>query len=384
MYSQVGKSKEKKNQAATPVSQQQGNGGTRFQFVDNRPVAVQMQKLHEMAYNSLQVKQLRALTKMVNNHPQNKQTAQLQAMADNYVARQKQPIQASGVMLDASNIDGFLSTLRLRVDTEANKILAQINQTTDHCPYIAKWFQYYSNKEPAHIKNAVERFAPQSKKALTMRDYIEFIVDRVKKGLIDHVKTGTTKDIPDEILDEQHKPEDFLHIAERNEPSIQRSCLIDFFKGDTHERLDDQENDIEIPIRTVRRPKVHGLRQGDGIVAMPGDIVVNLATTTCGLVIAYSENGIACYHWPFMLKSGEYLSDMDNFVGEIEDVTTIDVFSNRQPFDDCKDTLKDIKSHYKAPVRFHQPVEPNDKDPMVQLGANSSTSNYGALKTTNV
>jgi hypothetical protein len=61
MYEQVAKTQENKSQSATKAfSQRQNSSDSTFQFVDNRPEAIQMQKLQELANNSPQVKQLRA------------------------------------------------------------------------------------------------------------------------------------------------------------------------------------------------------------------------------------------------------------------------------------------------------------------------------------
>ncbi|MGZ5076080.1 MAG: eCIS core domain-containing protein [Methylobacter sp.] len=301
-----------------------------------------------------------------------------------HAVRQRQPVQGERAILDAENIGEFLSALRSRVEAEANIILAQINQTTAHCPYILKWFQYYGTKDAAHIMSAIERFAPQSQNALTMSDYIEFIIDRMKQALTEHVNTGSTKDIPSEILDQHHEPEDFLHIAKKNESPIQRACLTDCFKSKSYNKLPAPDNDLEMNLPPKKQVKTHGIDQGNGVIAMPGDNVINISTTTCGLVVAYSDNGIACYHWPFIQNRAEYFSDMEHYVKQIGEVTNIDVFSNRQPLEDCRDTLEGIKGRFGVSVKFHKPEGNPDRDPFVTLGANSSTSMYGTLTTTNV
>lgn len=81
MYEQVEKTQEKKSQSVSAVdSQMQSGAESTFQFVDNRPEAIQMQKLQELAKNS----------------PKAKQAAQLQAMAGNYSTQNPQPIQFVG------------------------------------------------------------------------------------------------------------------------------------------------------------------------------------------------------------------------------------------------------------------------------------------------
>ena len=129
MYEQVEKTTEKKSQLeANGVSQRQNSNAPTSRFVDNRPEAIQMQKLRELAKNSPQNAKLRdlhhlaaansvaqkksnvkqgfgfvdnrteaiaqrKLQEMANNSPQVKRAAQLQAMANNYSTKQRQPTQ---------------------------------------------------------------------------------------------------------------------------------------------------------------------------------------------------------------------------------------------------------------------------------------------------
>jgi hypothetical protein len=94
MNTHADKTQENKSQSVSnETSQKQGGGESTFQFVDNRPEAVEQLKLQEMANSSPQVSQLKAFQVMVNNSPQAKQVTQLQAMADNHSAQRYQPIQ---------------------------------------------------------------------------------------------------------------------------------------------------------------------------------------------------------------------------------------------------------------------------------------------------
>lgn len=67
MYEQVEKPKENKSQSLTnAISQRQSSGASTFQFVDNRPEAIQMRKLQEMANNYKQ----KNTSQFVDNHPE--------------------------------------------------------------------------------------------------------------------------------------------------------------------------------------------------------------------------------------------------------------------------------------------------------------------------
>jgi hypothetical protein len=107
----------------------------------------------------------------------------------------------------------FLQLLQQNIYVTANEVLAQINQTAASCPYILRWFTYYNSKDAAHIEQAIHLFAPASDQATNTDEYISAITTRVKQALESHVATGTTDDVPAEILIEKHQPDDFLHIA---------------------------------------------------------------------------------------------------------------------------------------------------------------------------
>jgi len=78
MNTHADKTQENKSQSvANDTSQMQSSGEPTFQFVDNRPEALQLRKLQEMA----------------NNSPQTQQTAQMQSIADNFPTQQQHPIQ---------------------------------------------------------------------------------------------------------------------------------------------------------------------------------------------------------------------------------------------------------------------------------------------------
>lgn len=129
MYDQVEKTPAKKSQIeANGVSQRQSSHAPTSRFVDNRPEAIQMRKLRELAKNSPQNARLRELhhlsaahsvaqkksnvkqgfgfvdnrpeaiaqrklKNMMNNSPQNQQFVQFQKMEHEHVVKQEQPIQ---------------------------------------------------------------------------------------------------------------------------------------------------------------------------------------------------------------------------------------------------------------------------------------------------
>lgn len=131
----------------------------------------------------------------------------------------------------------FLHLLKARIYEMANQVLAQIHQTASDCPYLARWFDHYAQMDAAYVEQAIKRYAPQSQAATTVDEYIESIVNRVRGGLQAHVKTGTTAGVPAELIEEEHNPEDFQHIASRQDV-VQRSCLTDKNTGNNREEID--------------------------------------------------------------------------------------------------------------------------------------------------
>ncbi|MEM8998818.1 MAG: DUF4157 domain-containing protein [Bacteroidota bacterium] len=106
MQTYADKNQENKRKAvANAVSQKKSASKSTFQFEDNRPEAIQMWKLKEMANSYSQKNSLqfmdnrpeaiaqRKLKEMMNSSPQNQHTAQFQKMANENITKQEQPIQ---------------------------------------------------------------------------------------------------------------------------------------------------------------------------------------------------------------------------------------------------------------------------------------------------
>jgi len=96
MNAHVDKTKENKSQfVANTVSQKPSGGQSLFQVEDNRPEAIQMKKLQEMANGSSRVSQLRVFQEMANNGSRVLQLRHFQEMANNnFIATQVAQLQA--------------------------------------------------------------------------------------------------------------------------------------------------------------------------------------------------------------------------------------------------------------------------------------------------
>lgn len=138
--------------------------------------------------------------------------------------------------------DEFLFFLRHRVAESGDMLLSQINQTTNDCPYIRKWFTYYSQRSVEDIVQAISRFAPLTQVASSFNEYFDYLISRIEIALQRHIDTGTIEDIPNEIKTGKEQPELFKHIQERISSTVQLSrCCFD--------------NDEDIAISTI--PEYH-------------------------------------------------------------------------------------------------------------------------------
>tara|TARA_B100000508_G_scaffold139333_1_gene137105 strand:- start:4880 stop:6643 length:1764 start_codon:yes stop_codon:yes gene_type:complete len=84
----------------------------------------------------------------------------------------------------------FLEQLHSKITKEATVILKQVNQTPKDCPYIAYWFQYYGSQSALHIESAIYKFAPLTKKATGVEEFIGIIVKEAKQKLQESVRVG--------------------------------------------------------------------------------------------------------------------------------------------------------------------------------------------------
>ena len=93
----------------------------------------------------------------------------------------------------------FLAALKAGVRGMAEKILAQIGQGADNCPYIPYWFDYYSARDIAHIEQAIARYAPEAMEAAGWQGCIDKVVEQVRQGFEKHVASGSLEGVPEEL-----------------------------------------------------------------------------------------------------------------------------------------------------------------------------------------
>ncbi|NER78025.1 MAG: DUF4157 domain-containing protein [Leptolyngbya sp. SIO1D8] len=96
----------------------------------------------------------------------------------------------------------FLRELRTVVCSTAEAELANTPHTTAGCPYLAYWFTYYETQDSQHVERVVHRYAPETARAETARDYISIISDRVRQAVYLWLTTQQVPELPEEISPE--------------------------------------------------------------------------------------------------------------------------------------------------------------------------------------
>jgi len=91
----------------------------------------------------------------------------------------------------------FLAQLRTAVCQTADEALQDTIYATIGCPYIERWFAYYSGQGSAHIERALQRFVPATNQATTAQSCIPLICQRVRQGVEEWLTTGDVTGIPE-------------------------------------------------------------------------------------------------------------------------------------------------------------------------------------------
>lgn len=93
----------------------------------------------------------------------------------------------------------FLAQLRAEVCAAANAELAAVGRSTDGCPYLNYWFNYYSARDSQQVERALRRYAPDTAGATSARDYIPIIVERVRQAVAIWARTGEVTGVPEQL-----------------------------------------------------------------------------------------------------------------------------------------------------------------------------------------
>ena len=90
----------------------------------------------------------------------------------------------------------FLTRVRAEICAAANAILAATGRTTNDCPYLNFWLNYYSSQSGQSIEQAIHRYAPETAGVNSARDYVSLIVDRVSRAVTVWATTGEITGVP--------------------------------------------------------------------------------------------------------------------------------------------------------------------------------------------
>lgn len=93
----------------------------------------------------------------------------------------------------------FLAQLRTEVCRTVQTAIAETGQTTDGCPYIGRWFDFYSRKDSAHVERAIRRYAPEASNTTTARGYISAVTERARQSAETWARTGEITGVPEGI-----------------------------------------------------------------------------------------------------------------------------------------------------------------------------------------
>ncbi|HSR49598.1 MAG TPA: DUF4157 domain-containing protein [Acidobacteriota bacterium] len=91
----------------------------------------------------------------------------------------------------------FLAQLRSSVCASAEAAMAGTPHTTEGCPYLEFWFDYYDGQSSQHIERALRRYAPEARNAQSASAYIELARARIERGVRRWVRTGEITEVPE-------------------------------------------------------------------------------------------------------------------------------------------------------------------------------------------
>ncbi|NNG00309.1 MAG: DUF4157 domain-containing protein [Desulfobacteraceae bacterium] len=91
----------------------------------------------------------------------------------------------------------FINQLRTEVCRTVESVIAETGPTTDDCPYMGRWFDFYSRQDSAHIERAIRRYAPEASNATTAREYISAVSQRARRSAETWTRTGEVTGLPE-------------------------------------------------------------------------------------------------------------------------------------------------------------------------------------------
>jgi hypothetical protein len=91
----------------------------------------------------------------------------------------------------------LLAELRTAVCSAADSVLEGTDRSTDECPYLSRWFNYYRERTPQQVEQAIHRYAPDTRRVSSAREYIPIITERVSHSVDRWAQTGEITGLPE-------------------------------------------------------------------------------------------------------------------------------------------------------------------------------------------
>ncbi|MCI0392743.1 MAG: DUF4157 domain-containing protein [Acidobacteria bacterium] len=93
----------------------------------------------------------------------------------------------------------FLTQLRTAVCNTTAEALADTPWSEAGCPYIDRWFGYYSAQSSQYIERATRKYAPEAAEATAASGYIPPITARVRRSVTTWATTGEMTGVPEGV-----------------------------------------------------------------------------------------------------------------------------------------------------------------------------------------
>ncbi|HWO26266.1 MAG TPA: DUF4157 domain-containing protein [Kofleriaceae bacterium] len=91
----------------------------------------------------------------------------------------------------------FLRALREQACAAADRELARAGRDTQGCPYLARWFDYYEQRDARHVERAVRKYAPEAARATSAAGYIPIVSARAAQAARQWAQTGALPELPE-------------------------------------------------------------------------------------------------------------------------------------------------------------------------------------------
>jgi len=93
----------------------------------------------------------------------------------------------------------FLALLRGEVCAAVDGVLKESGRDSQGCPWIDHWFGYYASRGAAQVERALHRYAPETRGASSVQQYVAAVVERVRTSARGFVKTGQVSGLPADV-----------------------------------------------------------------------------------------------------------------------------------------------------------------------------------------